>query len=137
MATLNNNQVFTVIKSVLAQTVGGELTATNLQGIIDTGNDPTVIGSKEQFTQALVNTLAKNWYTDTAYRSQYYDPFYVDNEKFGAIVQTISVEVPEVRESQAWKTFENSLHYSAELFIVNIKRGKGCASRKLQMQQGD
>lgn len=125
MATLNNNQVFTVIKSVLAQTVGGEITATNLQGIIDTGNDPSVIGSKEQFTQALVNTLAKNWYTDTAYRSQYYDPFYVDNEKFGAIVQTISVEVPEVRESQAWKTFENGVsqvgQYTVYLPVVHSK----------------
>lgn len=123
MATLNNNQVFTVIKSVLAQTVGGEITATNLQGIIDTGNDPTVIGSKEQFTQALVNVLAKNWYTDTSYRSQYYDPFYVDNEKFGAIVQTISVEVPEVRESQAWKTFENGVsqvgQYTVYLPVVH------------------
>ena len=125
MATLNNNQVFTVIKSVLEQTVGGEITATNLQDIIDTGNDSTVIGSKEQFTQALINTLAKNWYTDTAYRSQYYDPFYVDNEKFGAIVQTISVEVPEVRESQAWKTFENGVsqvgQYTVYLPVVHSR----------------
>lgn len=125
MANLNNNQVFEVIKSVLAQTVGGELTATNLQDIIDTGNDPTVIGSKEQFTQALVNTLAKNWYTDTAYRSQYYDPFYVDSEQFGAIVQTISVEVPEVRESQAWRTFENGVtqvgQYTVYLPVVHTQ----------------
>ena len=125
MPTLNNNQVFTLINAVLQQTVGGEIAVTNLQDVIDTGNDPTVIGSREQFTQGLVNVIAKNWYTDSAYRSQYYDPFFVDAEQFGAIVQAISITVPEVQASHAWKQFETGVtqvgQYTVHIPVVNTQ----------------
>lgn len=106
MATLNNNQVATVLNTAIAMSTGSAQVGTlDLRGIIDNGNDNSVIGSVEQFTKSLVNVLIKNWFTDSSYRSEYSDPFFEDTEKYGAIVQAISVEVPEVRESSAWQNF--------------------------------
>lgn len=106
MATLNNNQVATVLNTAIAMSTGSAQVGTlDLRGIIDNGNDSSVIGSVEQFTKSLVNVLIKNWFTDSSYRSEYSDPFFEDTEKYGAIVQAISVEVPEVKESSAWQNF--------------------------------
>lgn len=106
MATLNNNQVATVLNSAIAMSTGSADVGTlDLRGIIDNGNDSSVIGSVEQFTKSLINVLIRNWFTDSSYRSQYSDPFFEDTEKYGAIVQAISVEVPEVKESSAWQNF--------------------------------
>lgn len=106
MATLNNNQVATVLNTAIAMSTGSaEVGTLDLRGIIDNGNDSSVIGSVEQFTKSLVNVLIKNWFTDSSYRSEYSDPFFEDTEKYGAIVQAISVEVPEVKESSAWQNF--------------------------------
>lgn len=104
---LNNNQVASVVNAAVAQATGSELQNLNLQGIIDTGNDPSVIGTKENFTKALCNVIVKNWFTDSAYRSSYNDPWLVDSEQFGAIVQSISIEYPEAQPSHAWNTFES------------------------------
>lgn len=104
--TLNNNQVATVVNAAIAQATGASSVATmDLEGIIDAGNDSSVIGSVEQFTKSLINVLIKNWFTDSSYRSQYTDPFFEDSEKYGAIIQAISVEVPAVKESSAWQDF--------------------------------
>lgn len=106
MATLNNNQVATVLNTAIAMSTGSADVGTlDLRGIIDNGNDASVIGSVEQFTKSLINVLIKNWFTDSSYRSQYSDPFFEDTEKYGAIIQAISIEVPEVKESSAWQNF--------------------------------
>lgn len=106
MATLNNNQVATVLNTAIAMSTGSADVGTlDLRGIIDNGNDSSVIGSVEQFTKSLINVLIKNWFTDSSYRSEYSDPFFEDTEKYGAIVQAISVDVPEVKESSAWQNF--------------------------------
>ena len=89
--SLNNNQVAGVLNEAFAQATGSkEIGQLTLQEIIDTGNDASIIGSKEQFTKALVNVLTRNWFTDTSYRSSYVDPFFQDSEQFGAIMQMIS-----------------------------------------------
>lgn len=106
MATLNNNQVASMLNEAIKMSTGKEAIDTlDLQGIVDAGNDASVIGSVEQFTKSLINVITKNWFTDSSYRSSYNDPFYEDAEKFGAIMQAISVEVPEVKESSAWQDF--------------------------------
>lgn len=104
--SLNNNQVAEVLNEAFAQATGSkEIGQLTLQEIIDTGNDVTIIGSKEQFTKALVNVLTRNWFTDTSYRSSYVDPFFQDSEQFGAIMQMISVEIPDAQASHAWQDF--------------------------------
>lgn len=106
MATLNNNQVATVLNAAYTQATGaGELTALNLQQFVDTGQSADIAGSKEAFTKALINVIIKNWFADTSYRSVFNDPFYEDSEKFGGIMQFISVQVPEVKQSRAWTDY--------------------------------
>lgn len=103
---INNNQAAEVIKAAFKQATGSTaLDTLDLEGIIDAGKSGEFTPEKEPFTKALISVLTKNWFTDSSYRSQYKDPFYEDAERFGAIVQAISIEVPEVTESHAWKDF--------------------------------
>lgn len=103
---LNNNQVADVVKAAFKQSTGSEAIDTlDLEGIIDAGKSGEFTPEKEPFTKALISVLTKNWFTDSSYRSSYNDPFFEDAERFGAIVQAISIEVPEVTESHAWKDF--------------------------------
>lgn len=107
MATLNNNQIASVINSAYTQMTGADtLTTLNLKDFVDTGNAKAdIIGSTENFTKALINVLIRNWFSDTSYRSEYNDPFYEDSEAFGAIIQFIDVTVPQVKESRAWTNY--------------------------------
>lgn len=101
---LNNNQIQLVLNEAIAQSTGAkEIGTLTLQNIVDTGNDPTIIGSKENLTKALLNVLIKNWFTDSSYRSTYDDPFFQDSATYGAITQHISIELPKAQESHAWK----------------------------------
>lgn len=111
MATLNNNQVMTVLNGAYTQMTGStELTALNLQNFVDTGNAAdTIKGSTEAFTKALINVIIKNWFADTSYRSSYNDPFFEDQERFGGIMQFISVTVPEVKQSRAWTEYTSGV----------------------------
>lgn len=103
---INNNQAAEVIKAAYKQATGSTaLDTLDLEGIIDAGKSGEFTPEKEPFTKALISVLTKNWFTDSSYRSQYKDPFYEDAERFGAIIQAISIEVPEVTESHAWKDF--------------------------------
>ena len=103
---INNNQAAEVIKAAYKMSTGSTaLDTLDLEGIIDAGKSGEFTPEKEPFTKSLIAVLTKNWFTDSSYRSQYKDPFYEDAERFGAIVQAISIEVPEVTESHAWKDF--------------------------------
>lgn len=126
MATLNNNQVATILNAAIAQATGAaEVGQLTLKDIIDTGNDTAVIGSVEQFTKSLINVITKNWFTDSSYRSNYFDPFFEDAETYGAIIQNISVEVPEVKASSAWQTFTSGTsqvgQYTVYLPVVHTQ----------------
>lgn len=104
MATLNNNQCASVLNETFAQSTGADEIATlDLKAIVDRGNDPNVIGSKEQFTKSMINVLIGRWYTDPAYRSKRSDPYFMTQEEYGAIMSYVSVEVPDVQASHAWK----------------------------------
>lgn len=133
MATLNNNQIVDVLRNAFAQSTGSKtyknfydiigtgsaeepqypagsdvpISSLDLQGIIDVGNDDSIIGSKEQFTKSLINVLVKRWYTDASYRSEINSPFFYSEEEYGAIVSMVSVECPDVRPNNAWKNLEN------------------------------
>lgn len=109
-ATLNNNSVYTLVRSAYAQAVGASAVATeDLKDFCETGvaYDTLIADNawKDNFTKALLAQTVKNFYLDSSYREQYKDPFYQDSRKFGAIVQMISAEAPAVQESHAWKTF--------------------------------
>lgn len=115
VVTLNNNQVATIINLAKAQSTGSdEIQTLDLEGIIDAGNDQTIIGSVEQFTKAIINVCNKLWFTDSSYRSTYEDPFYVDSEVYGAITQHISMELPGAQESHAWREITSGVSTAGE-----------------------
>lgn len=105
---LNNNQCAAVINEAVAQSTGKEIAQLDLTQIIDTGNDSSIVGEKETFTKSLLAVLVKNWFTDSSYRSQYNDPFFISSEEFGAIVQTIHMEYVDAQDSHAWNDFSPS-----------------------------
>lgn len=102
---LNNNQVADIVNLAVSMSTGAPLANLDLSAIIDAGNDPTVIGTRETFTKSLLNVVIKNWFTDTSYRSQYNDPFFLDSEAFGAIVQSLHMEYPSAEISHAFSDF--------------------------------
>ena len=106
MPSLNNNQMASILNDAIAMSTGAQAVGTlDLQGIIDAGNDPTVIGAKDQFCKALNVVMVGRWYTDSSYRSQFQDLFYQDAQDYGAILAQITVEIPEAQESHAWQDF--------------------------------
>lgn len=122
MATLNSNQVATILNEAFAQATGAEQIDTlDLHQIIDRGNNSDVIGSVEQFTKALLNVLVKYWFTDSSYRSEYSNPFYQDSERFGAILEAISIDYPEVQNSHCWQDFTPTVDaQTGEITYVTI-----------------
>lgn len=102
---LTNTQIATLVNDAYRQMTGSEtLTTQDLTNFSDTGeNDPRAY--REQFTGKLLGVVARNWYTDSSYRSAYKDVFFEDASRFGAITQMISVTVPEVKDNSAWGSF--------------------------------
>ena len=124
---LNNNDVDTTLNAAYAMATGksdvGQLT---LKDIIDAGSTDggALVGKKEQFTKALISLWAKNFFTDRE-AEESDDPYYVDSREWGAIVQMISAQAPEVKESHAWKEFTSGSStvgtYTVYLPIVSSK----------------
>lgn len=122
---LTNTQIQTLVNSAYKQMTGKEtMSAEDLSTFSDSGNsDLTAL--RETFTGKLLATVAKNWYTDSSYRSSYRDVFFEDASRFGAITQAISVTVPEVKENSAWKGFQSGTttigQYTVYLPVVDSK----------------
>lgn len=122
---LTNTQIQTLVNTAYKQMTGKEaMTAEDLSAFSDTGTSD-VNALRETFTGKLLATVAKNWYTDSSYRSSYRDVFFEDASRFGAITQAISVSVPEVKENSAWKGFQSGTttvgQYTVYLPVVDTK----------------
>lgn len=122
---LTNTQIQSIVNNTYKQMTGKEaLTAEDLSAFSDNGvgEAPAL---REAFTGKLLATVAKNWYTDSSYRSGYRDVFFEDASRFGAITQAISVTVPEVKENSAWKGFQSGTttvgQYTVYLPVVDTK----------------
>lgn len=59
-------------------------------------------GQKEQFLGQLSCQYVDTMYTDSTWTDKYGDIFFQNSEEFGAIVQIINTEMPEVRENRSW-----------------------------------
>lgn len=124
---LNNNDVDDTL-NLAYQIATGQKDIENLtlKDIIDAGSADggALAGKKEQFTKALISLWAKNMFTDTE-ATEADDPYYVDSRQWGAIVQMISAQAPEVQESHAWKEFTSGSStvgsYTVYLPIVSTK----------------
>lgn len=122
---LTNTQIQSIVNDAYKQMTGKEaLTTEDLSAFSDTGTDD-VSALREKFTGKLIAVVAKNWYLDSSYRTSYKDVFFEDASRFGAIIQAISVEVPEVKENSAWKAFESGVstvgQYTVYLPVVDTQ----------------
>lgn len=124
---LNNNSVDSTVNAAYAMATGqSDVENLTLKDIIDAGSSDggALAGKKEQFTKALISLWAKNLFTDTE-ATEADDPYYVDSRQWGAIVQMISAQAPEVQESHAWKEFISGSStvgtYTVYLPIVSTK----------------
>lgn len=126
MAKLSNAQIKDLVNTAYKQFTGKEdiVAPLDLTAFCDMGAE-SIGDNRERFTNALIGVITKNWFLDTSYRSQYNDIFYEDNERFGAIIQAISVEAPEAKDNEAWKDFESGVskvgQYTVYLPIVSTK----------------
>ena len=57
---------------------------------------------KEEFLGRLSCQYVDTMYTDSTWTDKYGDIFFQNSEEFGAIVQIINTEMPEVRENRSW-----------------------------------
>lgn len=60
------------------------------------------LGQKEDFLGELSGRIIDTMYTDASWIDKYGDIFFQNSDQFGAIVQIINTEMPEVRENRAW-----------------------------------
>lgn len=127
---LNSNSVYTIVNEAYKQAVGDKAVATqDLADFVENGvaYDTLIADNawKDQFTKALLQQCVKNFYLDTDYSEEYSDPFYEDARRFGAIVQLISAEAPEVQASHAWQQFVSGTtkvgQYDVYIPIVDAK----------------
>lgn len=99
-----NQQINTFLTAAAEQATGKTVEAElDYDGVIHDAGDWTW-GEKEQFLGALSAQWADTIYTDGEWNDKYGDLFYKNSDEFGAIVQIINVELPEIRKNTAWDT---------------------------------
>lgn len=97
-----NEQADAFVKAAGEQAKGKEPISQELfDGVIQEAGNAT-LGEKEQLLGALSGRIIDTMYTDSAWTDKYGDIFFQNSEQFGAIVQIINTEMPEVRQNRAW-----------------------------------
>lgn len=90
------------LNAAAAQARGEDnISALQYDNVIHEAGDWTP-GQKEQFLASLSARIVDTMYTDASWTDKYSDLYFEDSEQFGAIVQIINTEMPEVRENRAW-----------------------------------
>ena len=102
VVTLNNNQVANLVTEAVAEMTGKALGEMDLRGLIQIASDEGIIGSVDQFTKTLINVMMRKWYLDTEYRGEYNSPFFEETSQFGAIIEAISITIPDAQPSLSW-----------------------------------
>lgn len=123
---LKNEQIQNIVNLAYKEFTGGEGVDVQIDLSKFTDNGVAdVSAARSKFTGKLLGVLTKNWFTDSSYRSSYKDVFFEDSARFGAIIQSISVSVPEVKENSAWKDFVSGTttigQYTVYLPVVDTK----------------
>lgn len=97
-----NEQVNVFLKAAGEQAKGISAIDTQLyDNVIQEAGEAT-LGEKEQFLAQLSGRIIDTMYTDAGWTDKYGDIFFVNSDQFGAYVQIINTEMPEVRENRAW-----------------------------------
>lgn len=97
-----NEQVDQFLKAAGEQAKGkAPISQEVFDGVIQEAGTAT-LSEKEQFLNSLSGRIIDTMYTDAAWTDKYGDIFFQNSEQFGAIVQIINTEMPEVRQNRAW-----------------------------------
>lgn len=97
-----NEQVDQFLKAAGEQAKGlSPISQQMYDGVIQEAGAAT-LGQKEDFLGALSGRIIDTMYTDASWIDKYGDIFFQNSDQFGAIVQIINTEMPEVRENRAW-----------------------------------
>lgn len=97
-----NEQVDKFLKAAGEQAKGlSPISQQMYDGVIQEAGDAT-LGQKEDFLGALSGRIIDTMYTDASWIDKYGDIFFQNSDQFGAIVQIINTEMPEIRENRAW-----------------------------------
>ena len=102
---LTTEQIDGLVNQAYSDSVGAtELTELDLTKLSDEGvSDVAALRSK--FTGKLLGLVTDNFFTQTSAEGEYDDPFFQNEEEFGAITQMISATVPEAQANPAWQDF--------------------------------
>lgn len=122
---LTNTQIQNIVNEAYEQMTGKEaLAEEDLSKFSDVGTDD-VQAYRDAFTGKILVAVTRNWFLDSSYRSEYKDVFFEDSSRFGAIIQTISATVPEVKENSAWNAFTSGVstvgQYTVYLPVVDTQ----------------
>ncbi len=97
-----NEQVDQFLKAAGEQAKGLSPISQQLyDGVVQEAGAAT-LGQKEDFLGELSGRIIDTMYTDGSWTDKYGDIFFQNSDQFGAIVQIINTEMPEVRENRAW-----------------------------------
>ena len=99
-----NENAATFLAAVASQAKGESAIDTlTYDGVIHEASDWSW-GEKEQFLGALSAQYADTIYTDASWTDKYGDIFFKNSDEFGAVVQIINIELPEIRANRSWET---------------------------------
>lgn len=97
-----NEQVDVFLKAAGEQAKGiSPISQEVYDGVVQEAGNATP-GEREQCLGALSGRIIDTMYTDSSWTDKYGDIFFQNSEQFGAIVQIINTEMPEVRQNRAW-----------------------------------
>lgn len=97
-----NEQADKFLKSAADQAKGKSAIDTQVYDDLIQEAGEATLGEKEQFLASLSGRIIDTMYTDASWTDKYGDIFFQNSDEFGAIVQIINTEMPEVRENRAW-----------------------------------
>lgn len=102
---LTTEQINGLVNQAYSDAVGAtELTELDLTKLSDEGTSD-VAALRSKFTGKLLGLVTDNFFTQTSAEGEYDDPFFQNEEEFGAITQMISATVPEAQANPAWQDF--------------------------------
>lgn len=102
---LTTEQINGLVNQAYSDSVGAtELTELDLTKLSDEGTSD-VAALRSKFTGKLLGLITDNFFTQTSAEGEYDDPFFQNEEEFGAITQMISATCPEAQANPAWQDF--------------------------------
>lgn len=120
MAKITYTDLKTIASDLMKEQVGlspsGDETI-DLSAVISQAK-ATVGDVREKLLGSFIVHIAKRYYKDEALNIMKNNPFWVDSEDFGAILEAVSIKLPSIAENSAYKSFTSGTTTVGEYTIV-------------------